>query len=141
MMQYRVFEASGFMSTASSVAVEVPTYGYCLTCGREHKVVGINYVYCAVGCSPTNRAEIWDSEVESWILDEWGNDHSSVWAGGSMYSEPTSVIKRLDAHRLTLDYNGGLCDCKPSDEQWLFEGEEGILYQCKKGDVYVKRVD
>lgn len=75
---------------------------------------------------------------ESCFSTEYG---SEIVFGGSAYRGPTILIERTNAHRLTLDYNGGLCDCKPSDEQWLFEGEEGILYQCKKGDVYVKRVD
>lgn len=61
--------------------------------------------------------------------------------GGSKTLSPCVYLERLDAHRLTLDYNGGRSDGVASSEQWLLEGEYWKTEYPQKGSVLVKRLD
>lgn len=126
-----------------STVVSWPARDTCLICGESVKVeYSGEEEWCALGLGPLNADSCKENPAASYwqYASDWiDEDCASVEA--SDYDTATLVLERLDAHRLTLDYNGGHVDAEKDSEQWLFEGEYWDIETPQKDTVWVKRLD
>ncbi len=130
------------MNMIGAWAIPWPKEAKCVICGEYVTVRDkAEQEWCALGWGPFPYTNLCERAADSYWTDGAYDDTSCSLVGGSEFSEPTLVIERLDAHRLTLDYNGGRSDGKSMSEQWLLEGEYWKSEDPQKEGVWVTRLD